>query len=325
MRVFDPYPGAETWPLDFSLADLHALTSQELLSVYLHPRATKADKDEAKVIFWQRRVLALGQGREEGSAEATAELRQMKRAEERLAGRAPGSRGAGDKEEETSGAGDGGRKRKRKESGATSLPPQPKQAQSSASSRAVAIPPPLVETLPLPDTPSPPHPAGSGPSLSSLATNHAPFAETWRLNFSLDDLDDLPAYQLLAIQVHPFAADFHRREARHIYRSRRRLALNAEAEEGSSAGEGAKSQQVKKAQDWLAGRMPAKASAVRTAAQTGQAGNAEQKKKKGKIASVSSSSVAGEKSDEPGSMYRTDGDCGNDSHKRCASTTFDVL
>lgn len=129
MHVLNPYPGAETWPLDFSLADLHALTSQELLSVPLHPLAAKADKEGAKSIFWQRRDLAFRQGREEGSAEATAELRQMKRAEEWLAGRAPGSRGAGEKEGAGNGSGDGGRKRRRKESGASSLPSRPVRLQ----------------------------------------------------------------------------------------------------------------------------------------------------------------------------------------------------
>ncbi|KAK4332402.1 Peroxisomal adenine nucleotide transporter 1 [Rhodotorula toruloides] len=293
MRVLDPYPGAETWPLDFSLADLHTLTSQELLSVHLHPLATKADKEEAKAIFWQRRVLAFGQGREEGLAEATAELRQMKRAEEWLAGRAPGSRGGGDNTEERNGSGDGGRKRRRKESGAWSLPPRPEQP--SASSRAVAVPPPLVEILTLPDTPSPPPAARSESTRLPLTTNPAPFAETWRLNFSLDDLDSLPSYQLLAVQAHPFAATFHRREARQIYRSRRRLALDLEAGAGSSTGENAKSQQVRKAQDWLAGRVPGKASAARPDVQTGQAEDAGQSKKKRKNASKSSSGLAGGK------------------------------
>ncbi|BGP28903.1 hypothetical protein JCM10296v2_000639 [Rhodotorula toruloides] len=294
MRVLDPYPGAETWPLDFSLADLHALTSQELLSVYLHPLATKEDKKEAKIIYWQRRVLALGQGGEEGSAETTAELRQMKRAEEWLAGRAPVSRGTGDEQEEGNGSGDGGRKRKRKESGSPSLPPRP--AQRPASNCADPVPPPLVETLTLPDTPSPPPPAGSESSPLSLATNHAPFAETWRLNFSLDNLEDLPTYQLLAVQVHPFAATFHRREARAVYRDRRRLAIGAEAESGSSAGENAKSQQVRKAQDWLAGRISGKASPARPIVQTGPAEDAGQSKKKRKITSATLSGIEGEKS-----------------------------
>ncbi|BGP28898.1 hypothetical protein JCM10296v2_000634 [Rhodotorula toruloides] len=89
----DPYPQFLLSSLDFDLDNLDRLHPYQLALVHFSPLATPEQRLRADVLWWQRRREAIeGCGEEFGLSEASAGLRQMKRAREWLEGRVPGSK-----------------------------------------------------------------------------------------------------------------------------------------------------------------------------------------------------------------------------------------
>ncbi|BGO96681.1 hypothetical protein NBRC10513v2_000619 [Rhodotorula toruloides] len=98
----DPYPQFLLSSLDFDLDNLDQLHPYQLALVHFSPLATPEQRLRADVLWWQRRREAIeGSGEEVGLSEASAGLRQMKRAREWLEGKVPGSRKMRDMEVQT--------------------------------------------------------------------------------------------------------------------------------------------------------------------------------------------------------------------------------
>lgn len=88
----DPYPQFLLSSLDIDLDNLDQLHPYQLALVHFSPLATPEQRLRADVLWWQKRREAIeGSGEEVGWSEASAGLRQMKRAREWLEGKVPGS------------------------------------------------------------------------------------------------------------------------------------------------------------------------------------------------------------------------------------------
>ncbi|GAA5887530.1 hypothetical protein JCM6882_001440 [Rhodosporidiobolus microsporus] len=90
--VLDPYPGFERTQLP-SLSNLSSLHPYQLALVPFHPEATSIHIAYAKSLFQRRRLESVSRREELGLPEKQAELRQLRRAQEWLEGRASGSEG----------------------------------------------------------------------------------------------------------------------------------------------------------------------------------------------------------------------------------------
>jgi hypothetical protein len=100
--VLDPFPGFESSLLP-PLDNLNSLRSYQLALVPFHPEATLEQHAQARTIFRRRRMEALSRREELGMGEKTLEQRQMRRAQEWLEGKVPGSRRMVDGETQTDG------------------------------------------------------------------------------------------------------------------------------------------------------------------------------------------------------------------------------
>ncbi|GAA6001839.1 hypothetical protein JCM10207_002344 [Rhodosporidiobolus poonsookiae] len=89
--VLDPYPAFHLARLP-SLNNLDSLHSYQLALVPFHPESTPEQRNRARALFQRRRMEGMVRREEVGRPEKDAELRQLHRARDWLAGVVPGSR-----------------------------------------------------------------------------------------------------------------------------------------------------------------------------------------------------------------------------------------